>query len=179
MKILKTLFFVSLTALWACEDVVPYPGENGGDCRIALEPCNEGLECRAGACRTPDDAPPPPQVALIFDIERTTLTPDGADLVLITLLASHADDSDPYEGEMLLQIDPPEAGTLRPALVPFDQGIGFTEYIACNRSRDRVCPDVIRLTAALRDTPLSPFAVSEDIRLTTAAAPEAADTAEP
>jgi len=169
MKILTTLIIASMSTLWACEDAVPFPGEEEGECRIALLPCNEGLECRDSACRSIIEGDDPAQVSLLFDLERPTVNPNGEDAVIITLLASHADSGDPYEGEMLLQIDPPEAGDLRPALVPFDQGIGFTEYVACNRQRDRVCPDVIRLTAALRDTPLTPFAVSDDIRLTRAA----------
>jgi hypothetical protein len=168
MKILTPLIIAAISTLWACEDTVPYPGEQGGECRIALQPCNDGLECRDSACRTIVEGDEPTKVSLLFDMERDSVTPDGEDVLLVTLLATHVDDAAPYEGEMLLHIDPPEAGVLRPALVSFDQGVGFTEYVACNRGRDRVCPDVIRLTAALRDTPLTPFAVSDNIRLTTA-----------
>jgi len=167
MKILTPLIIAGLCTLWACEDAVPYPGEEGGECRIALQPCDDGLECRDRACRTIVEGDEPAKVTLLFDLERDSATPDGEDVVLVTLLATHAGDDSPYEGEMLLHIDPPQAGVLRPALVPFDQGIGFTEYVACDRGRDRVCPEVIRLTAALRDTPLTPFAVSDNIRLTT------------
>lgn len=163
---IKLIIAVLIVSVGCGQEPPPAPGEDGGECRIALSPCSEGLECRSGACQTPLTDDETPVVTLIFDIGDAKAVADGDAAILVTLLANLADDGAPYEGEMLLHIDPPGAGALRPALVGFDQGVGFTEYVSCERGQDRVCPGQIRLTAALPDTPLSPFAASPRITLT-------------
>jgi hypothetical protein len=167
MKTSLTLILGVLVVSLGCgEEPAPAPGEDGGECRIALIPCDEGLECRGGACLPAITEEQTPDITLLFDVGGGQAVADGDATLLVTLLANLASDGAPYEGEMLLHIDPPGAGELKPAVVSFDQGVAFTEYVTCERGRDRVCPPKVRLTAALLDTPLSPFAASERITLT-------------
>ncbi|MCA9528346.1 MAG: hypothetical protein KC549_18805, partial [Myxococcales bacterium] len=37
----------------ACSDVDPQPGQEGGACRVSLEPCDPGLLCFGGGCHEP------------------------------------------------------------------------------------------------------------------------------
>lgn len=110
------LFFVACAPL-ACSEAEPLPGQEGGACRVSLEPCDSPLVCTAGGCQAPpEEAEAAVNVQWSFPLMggREQVEADGVDsLVVQAVLTNRA------TGELMPQnfgfrmwVDPPEAGTL-------------------------------------------------------------------
>ena len=143
------------------------PGEEGGDCRIGQNQCDEGLRCdtMAGVCVTGNEEPPPAALDIEFVLAADRMPADGQSRLVVELAVTEAESGDNYDGELLVYPSPSTAGHVEPGLIEFEDGLGFFEYISCNREVDLECPSYVTLHAARLEDPLAPIARTDEIRL--------------
>lgn len=114
---MRMLLIPALGALLACSDAEPLPGQEGGPCRVSLEPCEAPLICTQGGCRQPpEEEETPVGVQWSFPLMngRDQVQADGVDSLVVQAVLT-----DRLTGETLPQnfgfrmwVEPPEAGTL-------------------------------------------------------------------
>lgn len=115
---MKARHFLSplILAFLACSNVDPQPGQEGGACRVSLEPCDPGLVCFGGGCN-----PPPEEEEAQVGVQWTfppdnkmAVQADGQDALNVLAVLT-----DRTTGELMHQnfgfrmwVEPAEAGTL-------------------------------------------------------------------
>ncbi|MFN3202802.1 MAG: hypothetical protein ACE366_30700 [Bradymonadia bacterium] len=153
-------------AMLACDDDETTPGQSGGECLSGVAPCAEGLACVSGTCVTAGDAGATSADELRFSLEldRTRLLADGMDAVVARVRVTEAATGDPYEGEILMTIDPPSAGEVSPARLMLSQGLGGFRITGCDDA-EGVCPSSFVLYLSLTEQALDPVARSPQVLL--------------
>ena len=166
MKNLTALIVgLSLALLAGCGDDSSAPGQEGGSCRIGANPCDEGLRCNGGICVTGEEEEPSEDLTVEFVLERERIPADGAARLVVEMLVTETESGANFDGQLLVYPNPSTAGRIEPGSVVFEDGLGFFEYISCNRAVDLECPNFVTVNAARPDDPLNPIASSPQIRL--------------
>lgn len=188
MKSTVLLVFATLCS-WACSDEAPKAGALGGECRLSLEPCKEGLVCRNQGCFPPvtSDTVHPLLDGRIEFIGKSRLEANGEDRTGIRIhIFERLDESggiaeDPvrWTGEVRVWVEPEEAGrivfkdgtfnaekflVLDGAEMNADDDQPVHIFVACD-AQDFGCPPRALIKVAARHDPLVPIVTSRTIRL--------------
>ena len=173
MRLGPTMIFGAAVGLLAgCGEQVPRVGEEGGECRLDLTPCDEGLVCRDGGCREPAEPGEgmlPELDAKITLLDKRRLQADGRDATRVQVQVYERLTGVQWGGVVRLWIEPPGAGRVNPGdeLLELDaeeeQG-AVTIFTACE-ARDPQCPPKALLKVAPFDGPLVTIGISRTIRL--------------
>ena len=178
-RIIPWLFVIPLVG--GCVDDGAEPGALGGECRLTLEPCNEGLVCRDTGC-FPDDTDPdaPPEIDGVVEFPggAPRLDADGEDKVQLRINAFVRETGEPWAGEIRVTVDPEGAGFLlqgmpdeparprtaqRMLLEGTEEGV-VNVFVACDAAQAS-CPGQAIIRVAAAHDPLNTIARSGTLRL--------------
>ena len=132
--------FALVLLLISCGQDLVDTGTEGGSCRLAPAPCDEGLVCTAGKCRV-DTSDVNPNLEIIVDLSTRTMLADGAEELDIQLLINLSEEGGAFSGELLLYTEPAGVGTLSASLLTIEDGFGAATYRSCDRRNDGICPE--------------------------------------
>ena len=156
---MKAPISIGLSLLLSCAASEPLRGTEGGECRLALQQCDDGLNCVAGSCQ-PQAAEQARESLLVeFLLSDAELKADGRSASAVQLRVIDARTGEPYGLKQIrLWVDPPYSGQLRDGVMVLDEaGKGLTTFTACDK-RFRDCYESVRLNVARIDEPLKPIA---------------------
>ena len=172
MKTKIHLLLISLSlGIAGCGQESAQPGKEGGACQIGQAACDEGLRCNNGTCVSEPEEEQSADLSIEFVLENNRMPADGASRTVIEMLVTESESGDAFEGNLLVYPSPSTAGRVDPGEVVIEDGLGFFEYISCNRAADLECPSYVTINVARAENPLRPIAGSEEIRLDDPASP--------
>ena len=169
------LAVAALVAL-TCESN-PDDGFEGGDCRFGSMACEQGLVCMHGTCESPDDGTddgtnngdgdgddnePASVVDLGFSLGETQMIADGQDTLILTVVGFVQATSIPYDGDVVVVVEPPGAAYLTRNLNPMVAGRARVQIRACD-AQASVCPSSFRIAVALAERPVNFLAWSPPV----------------
>lgn len=171
--------FVLCALLAACAADSPGLGEEGGECRVGPEACEEGLFCDNGECvETPDAGPTalqPDDLTVDFRLDKREVTGDGQDAVTVRFRVTKTGTEDPYVGDLLIRSNPLQAATPTPGVVTVNEGLGAARLQACHLRLDADCPTAFYVELAFVDRPTVVIVRSELVRVRPAGRREESD----
>ncbi len=187
---MKSTITLVIATLWlgSCAEDAANAGSLGGECKLSLAPCDDGLVCRNQGCFPPIEGEvvlPKLDGRIEFIGNKTRLDADGEDRAGVRIHIFEREDEDGeiaeddvrWAGEVRVWVEPEEAGT-----VVFSEGsynadrflvFDGTEddmttpvhtFIACD-AQDYGCPPRALIKVAARADPLEAIVTSRTIRL--------------
>lgn len=157
---MKALISIGLSLLLlSCDSSEPLRGTEGGECRLALQQCDDDLNCIAGSCQPKSSEQAIESLLVEFLLSDAELKADGKSASAVQLRVIDARTGEPYGLKQIrLWVDPPYSGQLRDGVMVLDEaGKGLTTFTACDK-RFRDCYESARLNVARVDEPLKPIA---------------------
>lgn len=156
---------LALSASACLSDGEAQPGEEGGPCRISLQPCEEGLVCRDNGCRDPIESDGGvPTLDVRFELNKRALRANGQDALVARFYVVDRETKKPWMGTVRIWTYP-TGGVVNPASFELgEDGRGVLQFTACDGEKPG-CPARTRLRVATVDRPLESIGESDDIML--------------
>jgi len=175
-------------SMLGCAEEGARPGELGGECRLSLEPCDEGLQCRNLGC-FPAEEPAGPALDGRIDLHQgSRIQANGEDSLPVSFHIFERDTETRWAGIYRVWVEPEGAGTIRlNANTPLgeatddclhcaglpvldgtesdDAGGSLVHSFQVCDAKDFTCPAVAYIRVAPAFDPLEPIAISRALRL--------------
>ena len=157
---MKALTPIGLSLLLlSCGSIEPLRGTEGGECRLALKQCDDGLSCIEGSCEQQPAAATAENLLVEFFLSSSALEANGKSTAAVQLKVIDVRTGEPYGLKQIrLWVDPPYSGQIRDGVLVLDEeGKGLTTFTACDK-RFRDCYESARINVARLDEPLKAIA---------------------